>query len=558
LCCYLAGAVVLTWRLWADPASRVQAGDPEDVDLFVWFMRYAATAVAHGHLPALITTAMNTPQGINVMWNTSFLFPGVVLSPATLLFGPQVSLTIALTLGFAGSAASLFWVLRRWGASICPAALGGALYGFSPALVSSAVGHPHVQFAVLPPLIIDATLRIVTGRGHPVANGVWLGLLVAAQLFTGEELLTLTAVAGLVLVAALAASRPRSVLRWARGTLAGLATGAGVALAVTGYALWVQFRGPLSEHGSPWVTADFRSRAVDLVTPAGNMLFHRGASPVAAGAGLPEYLAYLGWPLLVVLVAAAIRYWRDLRVRVTAVTWAVLELFSLGSHSRFLPWHWLQGLPVLGQVLPDRFAVVADGAAAAALAFALHLVLSAAPEGSGWVRRTWPVAVAALALLPLIPLPVQAATAPPAPAGWRAAFHRLGPGARVLVIPVPDSRHPGPMRWQADTGRPGSLIGGWFVGPDQSGRAIVENYGPATADDVAVMVNNVARYLNALWAGTPTYNGINYAQIDVAREYWRPTAIIALTSPHVRLEQVLVKVFGRPDFRAGQLLVWRL
>ena len=131
--CYLLGAVGLTWRLWVDPASRAQVGDPEDVDLLAWFMRYAATAVAHGHLPALITTAMNTPRGINLMWNTSFLLPGVLLAPVTLLAGPQTSSTIVLTLGFAGSAASLFWVLRRWGVSSTAAALGGAVYGFDTA-----------------------------------------------------------------------------------------------------------------------------------------------------------------------------------------------------------------------------------------------------------------------------------------------------------------------------------------------------------------------------------------------------------------------------------------
>jgi len=506
----------------------------------------------------LITTAMNTPQGINVMWNTSFLLPAVVLSPVTVLFGPQVSLTIALTLGFAGSAASLFWVVRRWGAGIWPAALGGALYGFSPALVNSAVGHYHMQFAVLPPLIIDATLRIVTGRGHPVRTGVWLGLLVAAQVFIGEELLTLTALAGVVLVAVLAASRPRSVLRQARGTLLGLATGAAVVLAISGYALWVQFYGPLTEHGSPWVTANFNSHAVDLVTPASTMLFHRGASTVAPGPGLPEYLSYLGWPLLVVLVAAAIRYWRDLRVRVTAVTWAVLELFSLGGNSRFLPWHWLQGLPVLEQVLPDRFAVVAAGTAAAALAFALHLARSAAPEGSGWARRTWPFAVAVLALLPLIPRPMQAGPVSPVPLGWRTAFARLGPDARVLVVPIPNSRVPDPMRWQAVTGKPGSLIGGWFVGPVFTGPAITENYGPVTVQGVAVMCNNVAKYLDAVWAGTPTSRTINYGQIGVARDYWRPTAIVAVTSPHSQLEKVLAAVFGPRHFRVGQVLVWRL
>jgi len=32
LSCYLLAAVALTWRLWADPAGRTQAGDPHDVD----------------------------------------------------------------------------------------------------------------------------------------------------------------------------------------------------------------------------------------------------------------------------------------------------------------------------------------------------------------------------------------------------------------------------------------------------------------------------------------------------------------------------------------------
>jgi hypothetical protein len=56
LCCYLAGAVAVTAWLWADPAGRLQVGDPHDVDLFAWYMRYAATAVSHGRLPALVTT----------------------------------------------------------------------------------------------------------------------------------------------------------------------------------------------------------------------------------------------------------------------------------------------------------------------------------------------------------------------------------------------------------------------------------------------------------------------------------------------------------------------
>jgi hypothetical protein len=370
--CYLLGALAVTGRLWADPAGRVQVGDVRDVDLFAWFLRYAETAVSHGRLPALVTTALNAPQGVSLMANTSFLLPGVLLAPLTLLAGPQTSLTVVRTLGYAGSAASLFLVLRRWGASVTAAALGGAVYGFSPALLYSGFGHYHLEFAVLPPLIIDAVLRLVTGRGGPVRTGAWLGLLAAAQVFIGEELLVDTALASLLLAAPLAAGRPREALRRARPAAGGLATAAAVLVAICGHALWVQIHGPLSEHST--AAYSFAGHLGSLVIPPGQLLVHTPASAAVADnfrAGPSEYLGYLGLPLLAVLVAAAIRFRRDPKVRATAVTCLVLELFTLGgtltTHrfgylSDLLPWHWLQGLPGLAEVLPDRFSILADGA----------------------------------------------------------------------------------------------------------------------------------------------------------------------------------------------------
>jgi hypothetical protein len=286
LACYLAGAVAITWRLWLDPAGRAQAGTTgaisPDIGLFAWFMRYAATAVAHGHLPSLVTTAVNAPQGINLMWNTSFLLPAVVLSPVTLLAGPHVSLTIILTLGFAGSAAAMYLVPRRWGAHPGAAALGGALYGFSPALRMAAIGHYHLQFAVLPPLIIDALLRIVTGRGRRLRTGAWLGLLAAAQFLTSEELLVLTAVAAAVILVVLAANRPQAVPGCLRAAASGLAMAAGIALVICAYPLWVQFRGQLVSHGSSWPPSQYWNRPGDFVAAPGGMLWH-GLAPRTAG-----------------------------------------------------------------------------------------------------------------------------------------------------------------------------------------------------------------------------------------------------------------------------------
>ena len=204
---YALAAVGLTWRMWADPghmAPTAFGGRPNmDVYLATWFMRYVATALAHGHMPALVTTAVNAPQGINAMWNTSLLGPAVVLTPVTLVAGPIASLTLLTTVGFAGSAASMYFVLRRWEASVAAAALGGAFFAFMPALTVSAEDHFHLQFAVFIPLIVDAILRIVTGRGRPVTTGLWLGLLVAVQLFFAEELLVDTAVAIAVIIVVL-------------------------------------------------------------------------------------------------------------------------------------------------------------------------------------------------------------------------------------------------------------------------------------------------------------------------------------------------------------------
>ncbi len=558
---YVLGAVAVTGRLWADPASRMQVGDLTDVNLFAWFIRYSAQSVIHGSLPALVTTAMNAPRGINLMWNTSLLLPGVLLTPVTLLAGAQTTLTLLLTLGFAGSAASLYWVLRRWGVSIGPAALGGAVYGFSPALLASAIGHYHLEFAVLPPLMIDAMLRIVTGRGHAVRNGAWLGLLAAAQFFIGEELLVDTVLAAGVVLVVLIVMTPRAVAGKAGRSLAGLAVAGGVALVICSYALWVQFHGPLAEHGSPWKSSHFRNRAAAFVTPAGNMLLHtsKGAAAVAQHPGyVPEYVAYLGYPLLVVLIVAAVRYWRDLRVRLAAVACAVLEILSLGVKQVvggytvppvLLPWHWLAHLPVLSQMLPDRLSLLADGLAAVVLAVSLHLALSAAQQPR-WRRQGIPVAIAVIAVLPLIPLPLQTTQVAGVPAGYQAAFTRLAlpRDARVLVLPLPYGHISQPLRWYAETGYPGSMNGGYFIGPNRKGKAM--SYGGRESQ-------TIARSIDALWHPSSQAKSPTAAQMRGYVARWRPAAVVAVTRRTSRLGRLLTTVFGPASFATGRVLVWR-
>ena len=427
---YLLGALAVTLWLWRDPASRTVAGNPNDADQIAWFFRYDATAVAHLRLPALVTTAMNAPQGVNAMWNTFMMLPGVLLAPVTLLFGPQSALTLFMTAGFAGSATAMFAVLRRWDVSGPAAALGGAVYGFSPAVLHSAIGHYDLQFAVLPPLIVHICLRLATGRTSAVRGGLWLGLLVTAQVFITEETLLGTAMAVVIILAVLAVSRPRAVADKIATVAAGLGVAACVTAVIAGYPLWMQFFGPLPQHGSPFTADFFKNDLSSFVVPSSYLLFHTSASAAAAlryQGHLPEYLGYLGWPLIIVLLLAMIAGWRRLPVRALAVAFAVLSVFSLGGtllfgghehHAIKLPWYWLEGLPLLNAALPDRFSIVADGAGAALLAFAVDAARPAfAVFAARWLPRLavgWrPAAVvmsgAVLAVLPIVPKPLPAA-----------------------------------------------------------------------------------------------------------------------------------------------------
>ena len=501
-----------------------------------------------------------------------------------------------LTAGFAGSATAMFAVLRRWQAGVPAAALGAAVYGFSPALVHSAIGHYDLQFAVFPPLIVDAVLRLATGRTSAVRGGLWLGLLAAAQLFITEEILFGTVLAAVLLLIVIAASRPGCVPGRIRTLAGGLGTAACVLFVVTGYPLWVQFFGPLHQTGSPFTTDFFKNDLSGFVVPSSFMLFHTAGSAAEAlryQGQLPEYLGYLGWPLIVVLTAGTIRFWRRLPVRACAVACAVLSLFSLGGtllasgheHAWIkLPWYWLQGLPVLSAALPDRFSIVADGAAAALLACCADAAVPAVAAFALSIpgrRLPWlasggrPAAVvmscAVLAVLPIVPRPLPAVAATPVPAGWSAAFAalHLPVSATVLTVPVPMSTFTEPLRWQADTGQPATLVGGYFMGPAWNGHAYTDGSG----------LSQAGRYLNFLWAesgtglptsltggvpasahpGSPGYvpiAAVNPKRMLAQIAAWHVTAVVAVTVRNSVLGDYLTSLLGPPSVVVGDIMAW--
>jgi hypothetical protein len=593
---YIAVAFGLTWRFWAHPTTAIVASKPPDTDQFAWFLRYEAAAVSHGRLPSLVTTAMNMPHGINMMWNTTVLLPGVLLTPITMLAGAQVSLTLLLTAGFAGSAASMFYVLRRYRASLPAAAIGGAVYGFSPALTHAVLGHYQLEFAVLPPLIVDAAVRVclATSRRTLAWSAAWLGLLIAAQLFIGEEILFEAVVAAFLIVVVLALSRPRAALAVAGRTAVGLGVAAAVTLVVASWGLWEQFFGRLTQHGSPFRPDFYKNSLSAFVTPAPSQLIHFAQSQAQRAGEGSEYVAYLGWPLIIVLVIATVVLWRHLTVRVCGVTTALLLLLSIGAHPKLtpfdrsakitLPWRLLEHLPLVGSLLPSRLSIVADGTAAALLAFAIDLTwrrLAGAPadpasapasengpagdsprrSGIGpagdsprrsGIGRRWAGVVVGIvtviAVLPLVPVPLNAYRALPLPSGWNATFAalRLPKGATVLVVPVPTGKLTDTLRWQAESWQQISLVGGYYEGPDKHGHVGID-----------AQTLQLQPYLNELWGGSGGIPPVSIGQAKATVRYWRPAAVVAV-APRPMLLAYLDHVFGPPTVRFGSTLGWRL
>jgi hypothetical protein len=389
-------------------------------------------------------------------------------------------------------------------------------------------------------------------------------------------------------------SRPRAVTAKLRTLAAGLGIAACVVGVIAGYPLWVQFFGPLHQGGSPFTPDFFKNDLSTFVVPSSYLLFHTTGSAAEAlryQGHLPEYLGYLGWPLLIAGLAALAGFWRRLPVRAAGVAWVVLGVFSLGGTLLFgghehaavkLPWYWLQGLPVLSAALPDRFSIEADGAAAALLVFAADAAIPAFAAfaarrrprlATGWRPGAVVLSCAILAVLPMVPRPLPAAAATPLPPGWSAVFTslRLPASAHVLVVPIPMSTFTEPMRWQADTGEPGSLVGGYFMGPAWNGRGYIDADGtpPAGLYLNAMWLKSAAGLPRSLAAGVPAsaYPGsasfvgvkaVTAAAMRTQIAAWRVSAVVAVAKPYSVLGRYLTALFGPPAAATGDVLAWRV
>ncbi|MFE9654788.1 hypothetical protein [Micromonospora sp. NPDC006431] len=464
---YLGLAVLLTGDQWRRPERLFhQAGDQM---LFEWMLARAARAVTAGENP-LHSTALNAPDGVNLMANTSVLGLGLPLTPITLLFGSQTAFLVAVVACLAGTATAWYALLaRRLVRSRAAAALGGLFCGFAPGMVSQAGAHLHMAAQFLVPVILALVFRPATDRVR--RDGVLLGLAVAYQVFLGEEVLVFVALAAGVVAAAYALADRAAARRLAPVVLRRLGVGALVAGALLAYPLWFQFRGPGHYAGMPFFAQGYRLDVASFTAGARQSVAGDDRHSRLLAPNPTEQTSFFGpfLPLLALLVV--VRLWRRPLVRALAGCGLLFALLSLGTtivvnrHETGLPgpYRLVAGLPLLDLVVPARFALVCVPVLGVLLALALDRVR----HRSARTWAPWAGAVAA-ALLPLVPTPIRTVPVVPVPAfvadgGWRTY---VVPGRTLVPVPPVTGAAKSPATfWSARTGLAFHVPGGYFIGP---------------------------------------------------------------------------------------------
>ncbi|HET6211758.1 MAG TPA: DUF2079 domain-containing protein [Micromonosporaceae bacterium] len=561
-------ALWITGRMWLDPNGRAIGVNSGDQALFEWLLSYGSHAVRHGHNP-LLTHLLNAPIGVNLSVNTSITVFAAAFAPLIWLAGVPVTFLVILTLNLAGTAYAWYWLIsRELGTSPLAAGLGGLFCGFGPALVSHANAHLNWTAQWLMVLIVWAVVKLAA-PGQAVRRGVVLGLLVAAGFSVAAEGLLFTALACVVFVAAWVIPQWTKVRPAAEPFLRGLAVAAAVAGLLLAYPLYLHFFGPQTYSG---IGFDQRVHSEDLAA--------FGAFPARSLAGLAglntslapnptEETTFFGPPLLLLALECVHVLWRAASaprravLRALAVTGVVFAVLALGPRLTWfgditpvrLPYALLARLPVFNAALPARFAL----AVTPIVGMLLALLLDHAR-----VRRqpAWLAAIA-VALLPLIPLPVFTVDRAPVPhffssGAWRSY---VDAGGTVVPVPLPSDLLPDGQRWQADVlagdGRVFAIPAGFFLGPG----------GPDGRGRIGPIPRPTAELLfDAAKDGVvPAVTDADRARAVEDLRYWNASIVVLADQVQAAhwpvhydaLKATAIALFGQPE-RVDDVWLWRV
>jgi hypothetical protein len=359
--------------------------------------------------------------------------------------------------------------------------------------------------------------------------------------------------------------------------VAGLMTAGGVFIVLSAVPLAIQFFGPQRLPGLVHAKDTYVADLFSFVTPDPQQwlapapfvrLFSR-----FAGSSLAESDAYLGVPLILLLLFIAIRHWDRPAVRVATTLAALLGALSLGGtihvagHATpipslalivLIPWFWraipvpavmltfaiawlaLNRVPLLANVLAVRLTIFIYLFAGLLLAVFVDAMLSRA-------RRQRAVGALALlaALIPLTPALPYSAFSAEVPAYFTgAAVGQVPAGSVAMVFPYADASHSSAMLWQAMADMRFAMPSGYAFVPDSAPGFL--DPPPSASYDLNLAVQGGA---------DPSTLDASGVLLDIQR--WKVRTVIVGPMPHqAAMVAILTRTLGAPPAVGNDVYVW--
>lgn len=489
---YSIMGLAANWPILPGNSTAMRQGDPTEV---TWNLVWSPWSILHGHNP-FFTDYVNYPRGINLAQNTAAPLLGWVTAPLTFWSNSIASLNLLQWLAFTLTACSMFYVLRRWTSWRGAAFVGGTLYGFSPYMVGQGLDHMVINFLPLPPLIFLCFYELIVRQEvHAKRWGFLLGFCELGQFLISPEVAVTCLIVGAIGAAVLALAKPKHIIPALHAGMAGLLIAGIIVLLGISYPVWVMIAGPYHYVGTAHpggLSADLASSILPTqmqrFAPSG-WIAH-GTKLV--GGDYPENTSYLGIPLIMLMIIIVIRYRRDAWIRFSAFMVFATFVLSLGPRLQInnhftsipLPYSWVQGLPLLSNLLSVRITMYEFFFAAILLAIALdrwhssnsfqtlsrsfHRPLNV-PSLLCNAALAMLTAATIVSLIPRWPYPSYPADVPTYFSSD--AVKRIPQGAVVLISPYPSVAEVLGQQWQAIADMRFKIIGGYGLFTDPNGAA---------------------------------------------------------------------------------------
>ena len=460
----VASTIFFGVRMLPDPQHSF-VGFGRDARASMWFLSWWPYAMLHGLNP-FWSDLVWAPAGFNLAWATSIPGPSLIAAPITLTLGPVSAYNLLVLMAPTLSAWAAYVLCRRVTGAFWPSVAGGYIFGFSSYELGHLLGHLNLSLVFIPPLIGYLLVLRFQKTVRPTTFISALTLLLLLQFSVSIEVfatMTVFGAAAFALALPLLAAPERARMRDLSLLIIPAYLIAAVVLSPFFYYLFA-YPGPSTPN-----PAEYVSDLLNFIVPTPFTLFGgrdlEGVAKRFTG-NYPESGAYLGAPLLLVVLAFCRTHWRRPFGKLLVVWLTLVCLASLGPRLHvggadviWLPWSVALRLPLLHRALPGRFMMYAS------MLIALMLAMWLNTSGLSRWRKTAVALSSMLFIVPTVPYPKSRVDVPEF---FSRGMYRqyLTSGQNTLVIP--SSKGADAMVWQAQTDMYFRMVRG-HTGPRPAG-----------------------------------------------------------------------------------------